>query len=273
MDHSMKNQWFVGLFVFIGFSVVLASIFFLGADRAVFKSFAKLHAEFDQVQGLNKGSVISFSGINIGNIKKITYIPETRKLSVEMKVEEDYLKLIPSDSEVEIRTQGALGDKYIFILPGQKVSESIAEGSVLPVAKASDLFGIISERGKETEKLFDIINNLHKLSLSLTSENQVGQLISNLNESSRALKETSRSAQSIMTKISQDRGGEKISLAIDRMESVLAKIDSGKGTLGALINDATLHSQLKSLLGSSPRKDSMKNQIRTTIQSSEKGTP
>ena len=54
------------------------------------------------------------------------------------------------------------------------------------------------------------------------------------------------------------------------MASVMEKIDSGKGTLGALINDPSLHQNLKSVLGGSQRNRYMKEMARESIQNVDK---
>ncbi|RYZ64259.1 MAG: MCE family protein, partial [Proteobacteria bacterium] len=69
MESSAKTQFKIGLFLSIGIFLILGTIFMLGADRAFFKKYVTLHAHFEQVQGLAEGSVVSFSGITVGNIK------------------------------------------------------------------------------------------------------------------------------------------------------------------------------------------------------------
>lgn len=57
--------------------------------------------------------------------------------------------------------------------------------------------------------------------------------------------------------------------SVDKMNNILTKIDKGEGTLGALINDSTLHEQLKSLVGGSQRKNHVKSVIRSSIEKAE----
>jgi phospholipid/cholesterol/gamma-HCH transport system substrate-binding protein len=45
----------------------------------------------------------------------------------------------------------------------------------------------------------------------------------------------------------------------------MTKIDSGQGTIGALINDPSLHDSLKAMVGGPDRKKNMKSLIRSTI--------
>ena len=80
-------------------------------DRALFKSYKVVYLQLKHVQGLNIGSVVSLSGINIGNIYSIE-IADGNQVRLALKIDEQFLKRIHKDAEAELRTQGALGDKY-----------------------------------------------------------------------------------------------------------------------------------------------------------------
>ena len=53
-----------------------------------------------------------------------------------------------------------------------------------------------------------------------------------------------------------------------KLDKILSKIDRGEGTLGALVNDPTLHESLKSALGVNQRRKTMKTIIRSSIEKS-----
>lgn len=269
MDLSRKIQIQVGIFLMIGVFVILASIFMLGADRALFKTYVHIHSHFDQVQGLNEGSVISLSGVVVGNVKAIEFNPENNMLDVVMKVEQGYANKITKSSQVEIRTQGALGDKYIFIIPGDPKDSPVENHDVLSVAKASDIIGIFSERGKDTAKIFDIINEIYAMMRSINSENRVGKIMSNMNEASENLNHASKEAKKFAVELNGSSTQNKLKNSLDRLESILTKIDRGQGTLGALVNDSSVHDQLKGFLGGSDRKKPIKSLIRTSIEKNE----
>ncbi len=270
MEHSLKINLKVGIFVFSGLVVILSAIFLLGADKSFFTRHARLHSEFDQVQGLARGSVVSLSGVVVGNIEEINFVPGNKNLNVTMKVEMAFLPRIPKGSQVEIRTQGALGDKFIYIIPGDNHSESVKDGETLEVAKATDFFNIISGRGKDTEKIFDILNEMLILTKTINADNKVGKIIENLSQASINLNKVSNQAKDFTAQANFGVSGEKFSSSINHLDKIMTKIDKGQGTLGALINDSSLHDQLKSFLGGAQRRDQVKSIIRTSIEKSEK---
>lgn len=266
MESQAGTQVKVGIFISIGILVILGTIFFLGADKALFTSYIRLHAHFDQVQGLAEGSVVSLSGVTVGNVESITFLPDTNALNVKMKINQSFLDRIRQGSQVEIRTQGALGDKFVFIIPGDPRGASVKEGDILEVAKATDILGVISERGGETGKIFDIINDLKKITHVMTAENRVGKLLGNLETASVSLNKASVEAQKFVTQMNTQSSAENFSKSMDRLDSILTKIDKGEGSLGALINDPSVHNQLKSMLGGSTRKNNVKSLLRTSIE-------
>lgn len=269
MESNIKTQWYVGLFVVIGLVVIMGSIFMLGGNRALFKSFATLTADFDQVQGLNIGSIVSLSGVNIGNVQRIDFVPGQNVLKVTFRIETSFLPRITQGSQVEIRTQGALGDKFIFVSPGPATASPLQSGDALTVAQATDLFNLISERGKETEKIFDIISDVHRISKTLGSGDRLEKMMANFSHTSANLAEASAQTRVLMASLNASNTHQQLKSSVEKLENILNKVDKGQGTLGALINDSTVHSQLKQFLGGSQRKEHLKNLIRTSIERSE----
>ncbi|MGZ3771450.1 MAG: MlaD family protein, partial [Bdellovibrio sp.] len=127
MESQGSTQVKVGIFITVGTILILASIFFLGADKSIFTKYVRLHSYFDQVQGLAVGSVVSLSGVTVGNVESITFVSEKNSLDVKMKIDQKFINRIRQGSQVEIRTQGALGDKFIFIIPGDPKNTVVKE--------------------------------------------------------------------------------------------------------------------------------------------------
>ena len=264
---ATKHQIRVGIFITAGFIVTLFSMFMVGGDHFT-RTYVTLHAEFEQVQGLNEGSIVSLQGIRIGNIRKFEFLPEKNKVDVHMRVDKAFLPRITEGSLVDIRTAGALGDKFIFINPVVPTNHAVDDGAVLEVVPASDVMSILSDKGKEASKVFDIISDIHKLTQALTAGDRIEKLMKNAADASESLKEASQESKLLISEI-RGQNTKKLASAVEKMDSILTKIDNGQGTLGALINDPSLHESLKSIVGGSERKKTMKSLIRSSIEKSE----
>jgi phospholipid/cholesterol/gamma-HCH transport system substrate-binding protein len=67
------------------------------------------------IDGIGKDSEVRFLGHQIGKVLK-TYLNDNLKPCIKMEVLKKYN--IPSDSNIEIHTDGYVGDKYLEIIPG-----------------------------------------------------------------------------------------------------------------------------------------------------------
>jgi phospholipid/cholesterol/gamma-HCH transport system substrate-binding protein len=267
METGIKAQVKTGIFAFLGLVLILFSIFVIGGDK-YFREFVPLYVEFDQVTGLARGSVVSLAGFNIGNVQEIEFSPDSNRLRVTMKVDSNYLPKVREGSAVEVRTQGALGDKFIFIVPGPASGAQVQAGAILPKAEATDFIGILSEKGDQAKKIFDIVDELHKVSVSLNQEDRFANMIKNLAEASASMKDLANESR-IMVKELRQNSSPKIKDSLVRMDRILEKIDKGEGTLGALINDRSLHESIKGMVGSPDKRQNMRSIIRTSIEKSE----
>lgn len=261
---SVSHQIKVGAFTIAGIVIAVFSILTVGGDGTL-KSKSTFHAYFEHVQGLNEGSTISLSGIRVGNVKKFEFLTDQNKLDVLMTIDKQYLSRLTEGSTIEVRTQGALGDKFIFITPGPLNAPPLKEGSVIPVQEASDLIGMLTSKGGEASKIFEVISEVHKMTKAINAEDRLGKMMKNFSEASESLKETSKDTKELVGVLRSEKTTQKLSETVNKMDRIMAKIDRGEGTLGALINDPSLHESLKALIGGQDRKKSIKTLLRSSI--------
>lgn len=259
---SMKHQLQVGIFLFFGLAIFLISLFTVGGE-GMLSSKVILHAVFDQVQGLAPGSLVSLSGVKVGNVKQIDFVPEENKLDVHMEIDEKFLYRITQGSKVEIRTQGALGDKFIFIIPGPASATALKEGDRLDRAEATDLMGVLSEKASEAGKIFDVISEIHKFTKALNEGDRGAKMIANFSEASSDMKLTAKEVRELVVELRKDK---RLAGSVEKLDKILAKIDRGEGSLGALINDPSLHDSLKAMVGGQDRKKNFKSLIRSSLE-------
>lgn len=264
-DSQTQNQLKVGVFIAAGLFAILVTILLLGGDKAFFKKHVFLYAELQQTQGLDRGSIVSLAGVVIGNIAEINFSDERKALVVKMKVQEEYLPRITKSALADIRTQGALGDKFIFISPGDAKDPILQNGDFVTTTKTTDIMGMIAEKGNEASKVFDIINEMYKLTKIINADGRSEKLMINFVEVSQNLKATTEETRKLIADL-RGQNPAKVKESIEHLNSVLAKLDRGDGTLGALINDPSLHDRLKAIIGADNHKQAVQSLIRTSIQ-------
>ena len=77
----------------------------------------------------------------------------------------------------------------------------------------------------------------------------------------------------LWSELVRGNSGTHLSSASDHLSSILRKIDSGEGSLGALINDPSVYEDLKSMMGGAKRSAILKYFMRSFIESGKDGSP
>ncbi len=262
MEVSLRHQIKVGIFVTIGLVMFCVSIILLGGDRFFLKKTYELKVRLPQVQGLARGSVVSLAGVPVGNVRELNFVQGSTDIEVTFNVEHAVHNRITVGSRASVKTQGALGDKYIYIEPGPPDAQPLAPGSLVDTDQTPDFLDLIASKGQEMGEIIEVIKEVRKLFASMNQDGRSGKLMSNLVQSTESLHQF----------LSEGRETFRLlrTQTLEPMANVMKKIDKGQGTLGALINDPTLHSRLTNFLGKSPRNQFLKPLIRDSIQASEK---
>ncbi len=206
---KLKAETLVGLLIISGVGLVIYSAIRVTGLKDFKGEGNIIHAYFDDVAGLSPQTAVRIAGIKVGRIESISL--DGNRAKVSMLIFSGYQ--IPVDSNAIIKSLGLLGDKYVEIATGFATIH-LQDGETIATQNA---------KGLE-----NAIENLTELSASLKriaekNESDIRELIFNLKIFSEELK------------IIASRGNLGNSLA--NLESITAKIDEGKGTLGQLIND------------------------------------
>ena len=106
----------------VGFLVLVITGLFLfyvyvTVDGRLFKSDGfRLHARFDNVDGIMTGSKVKMSGVDIGTVRSVSLEPDNFYAYITMDFDKEYS--FPDDTEASVQLEGLLGGSYISILPG-----------------------------------------------------------------------------------------------------------------------------------------------------------
>jgi len=131
---SVKTNFTVGIFVIIGFSIVVIAIFWLGMSSYLEKGkfFA---AYFDEsVQGLDKDSPVKYRGVSIGRVDNIKVAPDSTLIQVILKIETD-LKL-GKNIVAQLKSVGITGIMFVELDKSNRANRtchprSISQPSIL----------------------------------------------------------------------------------------------------------------------------------------------
>lgn len=267
---SGRLQYKVGLFVAISLIAAMASILALGGNRAVFTRYLHLRAQFGQVQGLFAGSVVSLAGLPIGNVKKIYFVPGENKLEILMQIDQEFRHRLRAGTTAEIRTQGALGDKFVYLAPGAPAQPELKNGDLVEAIDDGDFMKMLTSKEDGVGRALELVKEMHLLVASLNHNSRIANTAQNMADASDQFKKLLPKIDLLVGSLrEQIPDNKKFKQAIASLANVLEKVDQGKGTLGALVNDPSVHQNLKAFLGGSPRNRYLKEMVRETIHQNE----
>lgn len=296
----------VGIFVFIALVALVFMSLQVGSGSLFSRGTYDLVVVFDNVTGLKTGAPVEIAGIEVGQVREIGLEGSRARLVLAIK---DNVK-VRSDVTASIKSRGVLGDKFLELRGGTEGYDFLAEGQSIQlsdrsadlevlfekVGQIADDIGLVAKSvanvmgGPDGERDLRLtFHSLRDLSLSLnqmvqsnmesvnviianmrefsgdlrqvSSQNKrsVGTIIENFEVASGQLKVTLEKMGSVLDKIDSGEGamgkmvgdremGEDLKRTVASLESVARKIDEGKGTLGKLVNDETTGEELDKAL-------------------------
>lgn len=133
----------VGIFVFLGFALIVFMSINLGDMRVFSDSHYPLTARFNDVSGLRINAPVEMMGVQVGYVENISLDAKNMKAVVVLKLKNE-IKLT-DDAIASVKTSGLIGDKYIKITPGG-VGDPLNPGDTLiETESAIDLEELISK--------------------------------------------------------------------------------------------------------------------------------
>ena len=275
-----SHNFLVGLFVVVSMLVSAGFVVFMGSS--VFGGEFTLRTMFKDVRGLNVGAPVYLSGIQVGRVASKGF-PQgdavagysgdySQKIMVSLAFNNDHVGRVKTDSIAEITTMGVLGDKVVVLSAGSVEAAPAEEDSWLPTNEPKELNEYFEKGGNLVENLSKAAIQLNALLSQLNTEDRVGSILDNLSQSSAdlaVLLKTLKKGESTLGAMIVGGEKDKLTSSLARLDAILAKIESGEGTLGALVNDKTLHEDLKVLLGGAKRSGTLRFLIRQAIKEGE----
>lgn len=234
---STKNSRavIVGIFILLGIAIFVITILTLGGQHKTFEKAITVKAIFDDINGLQKGNNIWFSGVKIGTVKKISFYG-TAEVEVDMNIEENARQYIRKNAKARISSDGLIGNKIIVIYSGASKSPSVENGDMLGVEKAVNSDEMMNTLQSNNRNLLEITNDFKVVSKGIAEGKGTAgrlltddKLIDDLQASMVLLRKASNNAQ-------------KISASVADYTSQLHK----KGTLASdFVSDTVIFSRLK----------------------------
>jgi phospholipid/cholesterol/gamma-HCH transport system substrate-binding protein len=230
----MNRNALVGAFVIGGFVLFAVGLFMIGNRRMLFGNTFHAYAEFASVAGLENGAIVRVGGLQAGEVESIQ-IPASpsARFRVRMRLRGDLRQLIRVDSLASIQNDGLVGNKVIQIDPGTDMSPVVDDGGTIRSREPFDLADLM-------QQMSETIDTVNKTIVEVQAEvtNALTTISSTAKAAETLIGDVGKDARSIMA--STDRVTQSV-------QSILAGVKAGKGTVGQLLNDDALYQRAKQI--------------------------
>jgi phospholipid/cholesterol/gamma-HCH transport system substrate-binding protein len=237
-------------------------------------------AVFDTVSGLDLKAAVRMAGVQIGTVEAVEL--DDSKAKVVLRINPGVK--IPKGSEAAVKTMGLLGDKYIDLIPPQYQPEPGQPGRersgfyrdgerVERTVPGSDADQLISKLSGIADDIKQVTGSLRQVFGSQRGEKSMEDILHDLRQTTANIKEFSYAlrgdggelitrlnelAGNLNSVVNENKDNLKVTmenvreasknaeLALASIENVTKKIDRGEGTLGKLVNEDSMYSNIDS---------------------------
>lgn len=261
------NHWKLGLFVVVGFVMLLSMMAWLGA-RSLRKDVGRYVSYFDEsVQGLEVGSPIKFRGVTIGAIARIDVADDHRHVEVTSELGKAELSRLGLDQvvgpsepgkpkkleqavglRVQLVSAGLTGLKFLQLdfFPVAANPEPVLPFPVpenyIPAVPSTlkniedSLVQVIQRLPDLADQMGGILNKIDFILGGLKDKEVPERLITVLDNANTVLGEAQSKIAALDTgKLSQDAAKtlKELNDTVTRMNGLLARVDGEKGLLAS----------------------------------------
>ena len=212
----------IGLFFILGLALLWVTFESLNGGRVFRQKGYTLTARFDNLKGLRDGDDVLMAGVRIGVVARTRLAG--RQAEAVLRIEPAIT--IASDAVAMVAQSSLLGANHLEVTVGSSGVPRLEPGSVLKTRDTVDMNEVIAKLGSLGDRLEKVVTEI--------GENLGGG-----------------EGGSLFTKIDKlvTANGPKLTETVSNLQEITAKIRTGEGTLGHLVNDPKLHDELLASVG------------------------
>ena len=206
--HTQKFKIRLGLFIIGGLAIFVIAIFIIGKQEHLFDPVFKISTTFKNVSGLETGSNVRYSGINVGTVDDIKIINDTT-VRVEMLIKRSVQQFIKDDCEAGIGSAGVIGDRILVITQGGEDAPLVKDGAFIGSKEPVEADAIMVSTQITADNAAIITGQLAEIMIKINSGNgtlgrllqdstiaeNIDRTIVNLRKSSKGLDENMNAAK------------------------------------------------------------------------------
>jgi phospholipid/cholesterol/gamma-HCH transport system substrate-binding protein len=267
-----RDEVLVGIVATVAVAIAVMGSLLLA--RGGLSSGYPMYSKFAWGAGLRAGNPVLLSGVSAGYVADVSFERDGHLL-VTMRLQDKYQ--VPRGTTARIVPNGVFGDMMLALTPGPVQAENHEEGDTIPSGPPSTQIGDVLARmdsiGRDLQGLTRALNTelveergLQKIRLAVESGNALMVSLTQIAEAQSAeLMRTQLAIRKVVSAVDSaqidstmralNSASQAVAvLATDlrtttvRLNGVLAKLESGEGSAGQLMNDPGLYRDTRALL-------------------------
>lgn len=238
MEKSTVQNIRLGLLVVLGTVLLVTAAYLIGNRQNLFGSTFQINAVFKNVNGLQKGNNVRYSGIDIGTVRDIEMTNDTT-IVVNMIIQEKMLPHIRKNAIASIGSDGLVGSMIVNIVPGREEGPPISSG---------DQIASYSKIG--AKDMMSTLNVTNENAAILTADLlQVTEALKNGKGTfGRLLNDTVMSDNLLQTSANLKELSTQANIMLKQLNEIVANIEYENSVADVLTNDSISGQQMKNIL-------------------------
>ncbi|WP_034239630.1 MlaD family protein [Aquimarina atlantica] len=238
MKKTASQKLKLGVFVVIGTVLLIAALYSIGNRQNLFGSNIRIMTQFTNVNGLELGNNVRYSGINVGTVSKIKMIDDTR-IIVEMLIRENIGKHIKKDAVATIGSDGLVGNMIINIIPRESKKLPVVSGDTILSYSKIGTDDMLTTLNVTNENAALLTADLLKITTKIIEGNGTIGLLINDSIMAKDLKQTIFQLKKTSTGASQ---------AITELKDIISSVKQGQSVAGVLLQDSISGQKMKTIV-------------------------
>jgi phospholipid/cholesterol/gamma-HCH transport system substrate-binding protein len=233
-----------------------------------------LYVKFPWGAGLKQGQPVLLVGVNVGYVDEVD-LHQDGTLVTTLRIQKHYK--VPVTSKAAVVPNGIFGDQAVALTPSRPDPRSFPVGDTIPIGPSTPGIAELTSKADSAMRSINAITSAlqHEMVTSggiRDLRNTIGATNRMVNEFAAVASEQSRQLTATMTSIRRATGAidpAKVDSTIKnfrtastnmaemsaqlketsgKLDAILAKVDSGNGSAGRLLNDPGAYNDVRGLL-------------------------
>nr|WP_315187187.1 MlaD family protein [uncultured Flavobacterium sp.] len=285
MEKTTSQKIRLGLFVILGLLIFIIAVYFIGDKQKMFGKTNHLTAVFNNVNGLELGNNVRYSGINVGTVRGIEMINDTA-IQVDMIIDKTIFSYIKQDAVAIIGSDGLVGNMVINIIPGKGDGLKVKPGDKIKSMNRIRTDDMLHTLGVTNKNAANLTADLLKITNDINNgKGTLGLLVrdtalgKDLKETMRYIRTAGKGTSELVTKLNNlvssldqkdnligvikdsavandvktiirnlEKSSSEIDKVVHNLNSTILNVKDGKGSLNYLANDPELVRKIDSTM-------------------------